>query len=404
MSDQQAQIAVAGHICLDIIPAIESGSGTLAAMMTPGKLSNVGPALLVTGGAVSNTGLSLHRLGVSTKLMGKIGDDVFGHAILNLIGGVDPALTAGMIIDPATTSGYTLVINPPDVDRIFLTCPGANDGFDADDVALERLDETGIFHFGYPPLMLRMYEHTGSETARLMRRVKTSGVVTSLDMTYPDPNTPSGRVDWPAMLAATLPHVDVYLPSLEETLFMLDRTRHDLMQSQGDIIRQADGVLLSDLSGRLLDMGVAIAGLKLGDQGIYIRTTADPVRLEAVAAKLGLDAGAWLDRELLAPCFLVDVAGTTGAGDATIAGFLAGLLRGDGPVAVLSGAVGVGASSVESPDGASGIPRWSLVDARIQAGWAQRKTEITLDGWRWDRGEEVWIGPGDRSNMNVAVQ
>ena len=78
------------------------------------------------------------------------------------------------------------------------------------------------------------------------------------------------------------------------------------------------------------------------------------------------------------------VAGTTGAGDCTIAGFLAALLRGEGPVQAATSATAVGASSVEAPDATSGVPPWSELDARVRAGWAREPIGIRLD----DRGLE----------------
>ena len=67
--------------------------------------------------------------------------------------------------------------------------------------------------------------------------------------------------------------------------------------------------------------------------------TDDEARARAFCDRLGLSAGEWLGRELLAPCFRpAAVAGTTGAGDATIAGLLAALLRGDGPAGAATAA------------------------------------------------------------------
>lgn len=91
------------------------------------------------------------------------------------------------------------------------------------------------------------------------------------------------------------------------------------------------------------------------------------------------------DREVLAPCFRARrVAGTTGAGDCTIAGFLAALLRGDGPAQAATSATAVGASSVEAPDATGGVPPWPELAIRLDAGWARHAIEIRLD----DRGLE----------------
>ena len=60
---QAPLVAVAGHICLDIIPTFHSASREFKDILIPGKLIDVGPASMATGGSVSNTGIALHRLG-----------------------------------------------------------------------------------------------------------------------------------------------------------------------------------------------------------------------------------------------------------------------------------------------------------------------------------------------------
>ena len=94
-------------------------------------------------------------------------------------------------------------------------------------------------------------------------------------------------------------------------------------------------------------------------------------------------------------CFAVEVAGTTGAGDCTIGGFLAGLLRGLAPEAVMTAAVGTGACCVEKPDATSGVVQWQALQNRIDGGWARRPAEMTLPGWRRDGDRQVSSGPQD---------
>src|SRR5437660_4185234 len=81
------EAVVAGHICLDVIPILTRGAGetTRATWFLPGQTVEAGPVIFATGGAVSNTGLALHKLGVSTRLMGKVGADLFGQAILQIV-------------------------------------------------------------------------------------------------------------------------------------------------------------------------------------------------------------------------------------------------------------------------------------------------------------------------------
>ena len=90
-------------------------------------------------------------------------------------------------------------------------------------------------------------------------------------------------------------------------------------------------------------MGTAVVAIKLGEQGLYVRTSARRgCGTSAIACRWTPDA--WCDREVVSPCFRARrVAGTTGAGDCTIAGFLAALLRGEGPVQAATSATAVGA-------------------------------------------------------------
>ena len=323
-SSQSIQAVVAGHICLDIIPTFPSHGATLE----PGKLIKMGPATISTGGAVSNTGLALHRLGIRTQLMGKVGNDLIGRAILDFIG---PTLAGGMIVAPGETSSYTVVINPPGVDRTFLHCTGANDTFTAADIDPQKLAGARLFHFGYPTLMQRIYNDGGRAMEQIFRQARAAGLTTSLDMSYPDPKSEAGQVDWSAWLQRVLPHVDIFLPSFDEMQLMLHT-----QAGAPEIAHQLGG------------WGAKIAGLKMGEKGLFVR---------------------WPDRELHVPCFKVNVAGTTGAGDATIAGFLAGYLRNLPADQTMTLAAAVGACCCEVPDATSGIRSWDATWQRINAGW-----------------------------------
>lgn len=389
-----SEVVVAGHICLDIIPAMRGAAAPgqgVGELLVPGKLIDVGAAALSTGGAVPNTGIALNRLGFPVTLMGKIGDDLIGSTIRSIVRSHDERLAEGMIVAPGEPSSYSVVISPPGIDRIFLHCTGANDTFTADDVPAEKLEGARLFHFGYPPLMKRMYESGGAELVRLLSLAKSRGPTVSLDLARPDPDSPAGRADWKAILRGALPHVDVFLPSFEEILYMLKPQRYrELSERRGsdELLGYADGPLLSELSEELLGMGAAAVAIKLGEHGLYVRTTASAERLAGMGPCAPDES--WRNRELYAPCFRVEAAGTTGAGDCTIAGFLAGLLKGLTAEETLLAAVGTGAFNVERADAVSGIPDWDGLQRRIAAGWAQRKPELSLPGWSFDSASGVW--------------
>ncbi|UKS28133.1 carbohydrate kinase family protein [Paenibacillus sp. HWE-109] len=398
----KAEVIVAGHICLDIIPTMDEKQSSLATLLSPGKLVNIGPAVISTGGAVSNTGIALYRLGSKVKLMGKIGADPFGEAILTLLRQQDPSLVEGMIVSPEATSSYSIVISPPNMDRMFLHSTGANDTYAASDLKQEQLQGAKLFHFGYPPLMKNMFENEGAELVSLLKKVKASGLTVSLDMAKPDPESAAGRRNWREILTQALPYVDVFLPSFEELVYMLDRERYYLMEKtapDGDLLSYADGVLLAQLSAELIQMGVAIVVIKLGEHGLYVRTTSDEKRF----ARLGLSSPQqnqfddWLNCEYISSCYEVDVVGTTGAGDCTIAGFLFGLTRGFTLKESLQSAVGVGACNVEQADATSGIPKWTAIQDRMNKRWKKRATKLKLVNWHL-HDDQIWIGPYHKSS------
>lgn len=382
---------VAGHLCLDIIPEIAGiAADEFRAALTPGHLVEVGAAAFSTGGPVSNTGLALHKLGVPTQLMGKVGDDLFGRAVQQLVRNIDPLLADGMVVDPQVSTSYSVVINPPDLDRIFLHCPGANDTFSAEDVRYALLADAGLFHFGYPPLMRLMYADGGAQLSSIYRRAKATGITTSLDMAFPGKS--SLGADWRRILAATLPYVDIFLPSIEEILVMLRGETYARMRRDapnGDILPAVTPELLAEISDDLLAMGARIVGLKLGYRGFYLRT-ADRSALAAMGRGQPADLDAWTGRELWAPCFQVDVVGTSGSGDATIAGFLASLLRDMTPEAAVNMAVAVGACNVEAADTLSGVRPWEETARRVADGWPRHPLHLDAPGWRFGAQHDLW--------------
>ncbi|MCO6452244.1 MAG: carbohydrate kinase family protein [Caldilineales bacterium] len=357
----------------------------------PGRLVEVGNVHFSTGGPVANTGLALNRLGINAQLMGKVGADLYGDEIRHLVQEHAPHLAQGMVVDANADTSYTVVINPPKVDRIFLHFPGANNTFCAADVDYEIVARSRVFHLGYPPIMRSLYENDGAELAEIFRRAKETGVTTSLDMSLPDASTASGRADWTTILSRTLPYVDVFLPSAEEIFFMLRREAFERMAASGGVLDQVTPPLLSEVSGQMLEMGCAMAIIKLGHRGFYLRT-GSAERLASMG-RIAADAAVWANVEIWAPAFRVEEVGATGSGDASIAGFLASLLRGLSPAETVVMATAVGACNVEAADGLSGIRPWDATRERIAAGWPKHDLVIDAPGWHFDETTKLWFGP-----------
>jgi sugar/nucleoside kinase (ribokinase family) len=175
---------------------------------------------------------------------------------------------------------------------------------------------------------------------------------------------------------------------VEEFLFMIDRPAFDRFSARGAAaisseIRFAE---LEALSRWAMRRGPKVVLVKLGERGAYLRTGALAIK--------GL-AG-WAERELYSPVFTVtEVAGTTGAGDATIAGLLASMSKGLAAEEALTMAVAIGGCCVEAPDATSGIRSWDETRERVRAGWPRQEAVVSEPGWK-ALPSRVWAGPNDR--------
>lgn len=335
MDSKAVEIVCCGHICLDVIPRM-----THSELPAPGALAEVGEADLSTGGSVSNTGLALHKMGVGVRLVGCIGDDLFGGEVRRQYEAAGQGLADRVRVRDDQPTSYTVVISPPGGDRRFLHCPGVNAVFSDADVSDDVLAGTKLMHFGYPPAMRAMCADHGEPLKRLMQRARNAGLMTSLDMCGVDPNGWAGQVDWSALLNNVLSYVDVFLPSGDELAAM----------SMGDV-------------DALLSLGCSVVVIKDGENGLTIHTS-------EAAHRFG---DGWGNASFNAATYDVPVVGTTGAGDTTIAGFLAGLVRGYSLERSADLACAAGAHCVQVPDATSGLCSLEQIEAFIDSKPARRE-------------------------------
>lgn len=362
--DKTVEVIVAGHLCLDLLP--QMNHIRLSDLAIPGHLFETGPMNFSTGGAVSNTGLALHRLGVNVSLMSTVGDDLIGQMIVAFLEGRDQGLARNVVKRPGIPSSYTVVLSPEKADRIFLHCTGTNAVFTSADIDYERVGQSKIFHLGYPPLLPTLIENNGAELARLFQQAKASGAITSLDMTLPDASTPSGSANWRAILEKTLPYVDIFIPSIEEALFMLRRADYD--RWHGEVLLNLSMKYLDSLANEILQMGsTAVTGFKLGQLGIFLRTGGEE-RFQKFGS-LPIKPIEWVNQHIWHPAFVVNVIGTTGAGDSAYAGFLSAILKGFSAQDSARWACAVGACNVEAADATSGVQDWDTTQKRIKGVW-----------------------------------
>ena len=361
------KVISAGHICLDITPVFPAGKQyeKLSSLLIPGKLIQTEAADVHTGGSVANTGLALKLLGCDVTLMGKVGGDAFGTMIRSIL---EQYGAGGLLVDPDSSTSYSVVLAVPGLDRVFLHHPGANDTFAGTDIPEEALEDAALFHFGYPPLMRRTWENGGAELTAIFRRMKEKGIATSLDLAAVDPNSPAGRADWEKILAGVLPYVDFFVPSFEELCWMLDRERYDRLDAGGgDMTEGLDKEKEAlPLAEKCLSMGSRIVMIKCGTSGILLRS-AGREAVSGVGARLKLDTESWCGQTILQPSFKADIVrSSTGAGDTSIAAFLAAMMSGRKPAACTALACAEGACCVTAYDALSGLKQLDELEERIK--------------------------------------
>lgn len=245
-----------------------------------GRLSLVERMELHTGGNAANTGIGLAKLGVETAIVGKVGNDGFGDFIVNRFRqhGID---ADGVARDATEATSATMVLVHGDGERSFIHYFGANATFALEDIEMARIRNSKIVHIAGALVMPTL---DGEPTAQLLREAKSAGAITAYDTVW------DARGHWMKKAAPALPYVDYMLPSYEEARMLTNGldTPEDVAQF-------------------LIDAGVKVVGLKLGERGSYIRS-ADGASFTV-------------------PVLPVQAIDALGAGDSYIAGFLAGLAR-----------------------------------------------------------------------------
>ena len=395
--EREFDVMAAGHLCIDIIPRFpDTGVRTIAELLRPGKLVNVEAATLSTGGPVSNTGTNLKTLGMRVCFCARVGDDELGHLTARILEGNGNA--SGVRVVSGKASSYTVVVAPPGIDRIFLHNPGTNDTFGPEDLEPALISRCRHFHFGYPPLMRRMFEGDGALLAEVFQIAKAAGATTSCDMTLPDPGSLSGKAPWRRILERILPHVDLFLPSVEEMHYMLDPEAFLRMKAEHqnrDLIDFYAPKHYSEMSATLLGMGACMVSLKSGHRGFYLRT-AGREAFGRLGAGRPADPGNWASRELWAPAFAVERFGSaTGSGDSAIAGLLAAYLRGSTIEGALQYATCCGWQNVQVLDAISGIRTWEETTALLRGKMPQIDARIDANDWQWNQATGLWSGPND---------
>ncbi len=364
---------VAGYLGVDLTPGFSAARAPVpfSELFRPGKLIETEGLHFSLGGVVANTGLALQRFGLRVELMGCVGRDALGELVMARLAQAGAA--AGIRRADRAGTAYGLVLAPPGADRLFLEDPGCNRIFSADDLDYDVIGRSRLFHFGYPPLMEALWTNGGTGLLTLLGRVRERGVAVSLDLTLPDPDSPSGQADWRAILEAALPLVDIFVPSVEELLFMVapEQYAHLLAAAKGgDLIPVIPPALVAELAAWVLARGVKIVLIKAGHCGAYLRTgdlaaLANAVPALRLATAAGCPDGVWLKPLPVAPGRFQNACG---AGDCAVAGFLAALLNGADVRVAGAYAMLAGRDNLYGQDALTGLRNWQQMTQSLTDG------------------------------------
>jgi sugar/nucleoside kinase (ribokinase family) len=394
---------VAGHVCIDLTPGLHRHHSVdaVSELMRPGGLVDVEGLTVSPGGAVSNTGLSLARMGMDVGLIGRVGADPLAEMLRRALSEIGDSVQLVLLEDDSAGTSYSVILPIPGIDRIFLHDSGANDNFSVRDLVdgLARMG-TGLprlMHFGYPTAVASMYRDGPGPLRDLLAAAKERGMTVSVDFSLPDPDGEAARAPWRTILAEAMPLTDLCFPSVEELSLMLDPQGFHERERGGSGAEAYSPDYGFSLAGELVDLGAAVVAVKLGGRGLLLRW--DPTAVErhrhtgalALGDRLpdsaeslsaspdvfhGIDA-------LFVPSYPVDhVVSATGAGDTAIAGFLAALLAGRSLVDAAETGCVAGRNAVTTVDAVSGAQPLSVMD-EFRRNASRRSTVEFEDPTAW---------------------
>ncbi|QIN80610.1 sugar kinase [Rubrobacter marinus] len=278
-----------------------------------GHLRHVGGFEKNLGGAELNVAVGLSRLGHRVGWAGRLGDDEFGKEILTFARGEGVDVSGAAMDTEAPTGLYFKEWRALGQLRVYYYRAGsAASRMRFEDLDLEHLLSGEILHLtGITPALS---EGCHDLVERLLSAANERGVAVSFDV----------NVRW--------------------KLF----EGRDPRMVLGPLAARADLVFLSDEEAELLFGGSDPASIQEAMPG----TRAGTVVVHGAAGAFAVEEGGVFEKA----SYPVEVVDTVGAGDAFVAGFLSGRLRGWNAEECLDMANACGACAVTVPGDLKGLP------------------------------------------------
>ena len=201
------------------------------------------------GGAPANVAVSASKLGAHTAFLGKAGNDMHGEFLRDVLQ-VQNVETGGMLLDEHyfTTLAFVDILESGERVFSFARKPGADTQIQKEEINIDILDNTSIFHVG----SLSLTEQPARDTTfYAINRARSKGSIISYDPNY---RASLWKDEATAIkhMRSLIPYVDVMKISDEETALLTDYKAP------------------KDAAKALFNQGVKIVAVTLGADGAYI--------------------------------------------------------------------------------------------------------------------------------------
>jgi sugar/nucleoside kinase (ribokinase family) len=282
-----------------------------------GELLVTDDFLMGAGGCAANVAVVLSKLGVSSRVVGRVGRDSFGAFVISSLAklGIDVAF-----IGRSETMGTakTVIVPVAGEDRRYLHTVGANADLTGRDFSPEALSGVDVVYLGGYLVLPGLNQ---GAVVDLFDAAHRAGARTLLDVVLPG-DTKASMDD----LRTILPSVDYFLPNDDEAQHLTGERDPEL---QAAVFCEA---------------GAETVIITMGGEGLFVRSATDA-------------------RQLTAPS--VDVVDGSGAGDAFAAGLIVGMLEGWSLERSLTFASEVGALACTALGCSAGVPERQQVSERL---------------------------------------
>lgn len=269
----------------------------------------------VPGGKGANQAVAVARLNVPTAMVGRVGRDGFGQALLANLQAAD-VNTSDVLVDEATSSGVAMIAVDDQSENHIIVIPGANGQVDQRDV--DRL----IHHLPGAAALLLQFEIPLEAVVAAAKAAHQAGVRVILD---PAP----ARSDIPTDLYS---YVTIITPNAVEATQLVGFPVHD-------------PVTAAQAATVLHQRGVETVVIKLGATGVFCATP---------------------DESFFVPAFTVKAVDTVAAGDAFNGGMAAALAEGLPIRQAITWGAATGALSATKAGAQSSLPDRATVEAFLK--------------------------------------